>query len=438
VTAVPLDPEGAAVWDAASALARSGLLSLTGPVSGRPVLPPLAVPGSLDRLVAEIERQSAAAGQVVRVNWDAALNGRAAVLGLRRRGRVSANQSARLLPAQDGWVALNLPRPEDRDLLPALTGRPVGPGFWPDVARAAASTPGSEFVARARLLGLAATRLPEPVTSREAVLVVDRWGARAGAIRAPWHVVDLSSLWAGPVVARVLAEAGAQVTKLESATRPDGGRAIPEFYRWIHSPTERSVAYDLRTRDGQRRAAELIDDADVVIESSRPRALEQLGLGPGDRPAREGRVWLSITGYGRDGPGREWVAFGDDAAVAGGLVGWDHGGAPVFCGDAVADPITGLAGAAAVLGALAAGGGQLLDVAMSEVARACTASGRAPATGATSAARPDAAMGVSRPGGPSRPPSLESVAAGQWRLRHAGLAEPVRDRPTRTTWIERG
>lgn len=424
MTAVRLDRDEAAVWDAASALARSGLLSLTGPAGGRPILPPLALPGSLDRLVAEIERHSAAAGQAVRVNWDAAVSGRAAVLGLARRGRVSANQSARLFPAEDGWLALNLPRPEDRDLLPALTGRPVGPAFWPDVARAAASTPGAEFVAQARLLGLAATRLPEPVRSSEAVLAVNQWGARADAVRPPWHVVDLSSLWAGPVVARVLAEAGAQVTKLESATRPDGGRAIPEFYRWIHSPAERSVSYDLRTRDGRQRAAALIDDADVVIESSRPRALEQLGLGPGDRPARDGRVWLSITGYGRDVPGREWVAFGDDAAVAGGLVGWDHHGAPVFCGDALADPITGLVGAAAVLGALAAGGGQLLDVAMSEVARACTVPGRA--------------LGASQPGGPRRSPWLQAVAAGQWRLRYAGLQEPVRDRPARTTWVGRG
>ena len=65
-------------------------------------------------------------------------------------------------------------------------------------------------------------------------------------------------------------------------------------------------------------------------------------------PARPGRVWLRITGYGTDAGSAERVAFGDDAAVAGGLVGYDGAG-PVFVGDAIADPLTGLEAAAAVV-----------------------------------------------------------------------------------------
>jgi hypothetical protein len=61
------------------------------------------------------------------------------------------------------------------------------------------------------------------------------------------------------------------------------------------------------------------------------------------------------------------VAFGDDAAVSGGLVAWD-GGRPFFCADAVADPATGLVAAAACLDALASGGRWLLDVALAGVA----------------------------------------------------------------------
>ena len=64
-------------------------------------------------------------------------------------------------------------------------------------------------------------------------------------------------------------------------------------------------------------------------------------------PARAGRVWLRITGYGTEAGSAERVAFGDDAAVAGGLVGYDGAG-PVFVGDAIADPLTGLEAAAAV------------------------------------------------------------------------------------------
>jgi crotonobetainyl-CoA:carnitine CoA-transferase CaiB-like acyl-CoA transferase len=84
-------------------------------------------------------------------------------------------------------------------------------------------------------------------------------------------------------------------------------------------------------------------------------------------------VWVSITGYGR---ASDRVAFGDDAAAAGGLVVW-HEGAPLFCADAVADPVTGLTAAAACLDALADGGRWMLDVSMGAVSAAL--SGPSPA-----------------------------------------------------------
>jgi crotonobetainyl-CoA:carnitine CoA-transferase CaiB-like acyl-CoA transferase len=101
------------------------------------------------------------------------------------------------------------------------------------------------------------------------------------------------------------------------------------------------------------------------VEASRPRALTQLGISPEQISHRPGRVWLSLTGYGRDEPLR--VAFGDDAAVAGGLVGWSPTAGtpePVFCADAVGDPLTGLCAALAVTAAVRAGGGLLIDLAM--------------------------------------------------------------------------
>ena len=64
---------------------------------------------------------------------------------------------------------------------------------------------------------------------------------------------------------------------------------------------------------------------------------------------------------------RTWVAFGDDAAVAGGLVGAGANG-PVFCADAIADPLTGLQAALLVAESLARGGGEVLDVAMAGIA----------------------------------------------------------------------
>jgi crotonobetainyl-CoA:carnitine CoA-transferase CaiB-like acyl-CoA transferase len=202
-------------------------------------------------------------------------------------------------------------------------------------------------------------------------------------------VVDLSSMWAGPLCARLLGLAGADVIKVETPGRPDGARAGERrFFDWLHGG-HRSVALDFRSETGRRELGALIAGADVVIEASRPRALAQLGLAPEMIPHREGQVWLSITGYGRGDPAAsELVAFGDDAAVAGGLVGWtgaglgDDGdwngvdwnrsdwnrGEPVFCADAIADPLTGLCGALAVARSVARGGGELIDLSMRDVA----------------------------------------------------------------------
>jgi crotonobetainyl-CoA:carnitine CoA-transferase CaiB-like acyl-CoA transferase len=111
--------------------------------------------------------------------------------------------------------------------------------------------------------------------------------------------------------------------------------------------------------------------ADVVVEASRPRALEQLGISATEIVAASPTVWISITGYGRAEPERDWVAFGDDAAVAGGLVVWDEEG-PRLCADAIADPLTGLVAAAAGGKALRDGRSALVDVAMARVAAVFT------------------------------------------------------------------
>ncbi|MEO3969250.1 CoA transferase, partial [Mycolicibacterium smegmatis] len=97
---------------------------------------------------------------------------------------------------------------------------------------------------------------------------------------------------------------------------------------------------------------------------SRPAALRRRALSADDVVARPGRIWLRIYGY-RDQPDRP--AFGDDAAVAGGLVGSSLQG-PAFFGDAIADPLSGLEAARAVGESLRRGGGEVIDVAMAQVA----------------------------------------------------------------------
>ncbi|WP_263993142.1 CoA transferase, partial [Mycolicibacterium fallax] len=175
-------------------------------------------------------------------------------------------------------------------------------------------------------------------------------------------VADLTSMWAGPLCGRLLADAGATVVKVESPRRPDGTRAGDRrFFDWINTG-KLSYAADFDVDADRLRA--LIGAADVVLEGSRPAALTRRGLGPGDVAGPPGRVWLRVTGHGAES-GR--VAFGDDAAVGGGLVG-AGGGTPVFCGDAIADPLTGIAAAAAVIESLTRGGGELIELSMAAVA----------------------------------------------------------------------
>jgi crotonobetainyl-CoA:carnitine CoA-transferase CaiB-like acyl-CoA transferase len=246
-----------------------------------------------------------------------------------------------------------------------------------EVTRGAAATALAEA---AQLLGVPAAALPGeaglpresrlpgaghdgawPPWRRSSIAAPDPAARLAGAV-----VADLSSMWAGPLCAKLLGLAGARVIKVESPARPDGARAGDrDFFDWLHAGHE-SIAVDFRTE--RDTLAALLRSADVVIEASRPRALANLGLSPGTIPHKKGQVWLSITGYGRAEPDR--VAFGDDAAVAGGLVGWPGGTGPVFCADAIADPLTGVCGALAVSRSLAEGGGHLIDLSMRSVAAA--------------------------------------------------------------------
>ena len=175
-------------------------------------------------------------------------------------------------------------------------------------------------------------------------------------------MVDLSSLWAGPLCGQLLVRAGAVVVKVESPRRPDGTRrGEPAFFDWMNSgKLSYAVDFDAEAEALRR----LLSVADIVIEGSRPAALRRRRLSADDVPGRPGRIWLRIIGY-RDQPDRP--AFGDDAAVAGGLVGADERG-PVFCGDAIADPLSGLEATRAIGESLRRGGGEVIDVAMAQVA----------------------------------------------------------------------
>jgi hypothetical protein len=295
----------------------------------------------------------------------ALLGERAAHMGLWRRGTISCGGSCRLLTSKDGYLAVSLARDEDFEAIPAwleLDHAPANaPAAWSVVADAVATRNLDELTARGVLLGLPVARVGEAAGQVPA----SRLSLGAAPARDPAGsiVVDLSALWAGPLCGDLLAGAGATVIKVESPARPDGARRGPVAFFDLLNGRKRSVALDFGDTKGRETLRALIRRADVVIEASRPRALEQLGIDAADEVRGRGpQVWVSITGYGRTDAGAR-VAFGDDAAVGGGLVVWQDG-APMFCSDAVADPVTGLAAANACLDALASGGRWLLDVSM--------------------------------------------------------------------------
>ena len=82
---------------------------------------------------------------------------------------------------------------------------------------------------------------------------------------------------------------------------------------------------------------------------------------------------MSICGYGREEPEADWIAYGDDAAIAAGLsqVLWDCTATPMFCGDAIADPLAGMHAALAAWSSYLGGGGRLLCVALCDVVAHC-------------------------------------------------------------------
>ncbi|MFN3218842.1 MAG: CoA transferase [Acidimicrobiales bacterium] len=320
---------------------------------------------------------------------------RAALLRHRTWGTTSAGTSCRLLPGADRWVAINLPRPDDIDAVPALAGLlgaeiavggddAGGAGVWDALAPIIAATPAADVLAAARVLGLAVAVAPHLRSSTSeapttpgapavpSALVVTPGSAASQATPSrPLRVVDLSSLWAGPLCGWYLVRAGADVVKVESSTRPDGARAgSPAFWRRLNGD-KTLVELDLAATGGVEQLRRLLAAADVVIEASRPRAMAGFGIDPAEVIARGG-IWCSISGHGRTDGDR--IAFGDDAAVAGGLVA-DTGDEPWFIGDAAADPIAGVTAALGVASLWAAGRGGFVDVAMSSAVAALTGGG---------------------------------------------------------------
>jgi formyl-CoA transferase len=194
------------------------------------------------------------------------------------------------------------------------------------------------------------------------------------------RVVEFGTLIAGPFCARVLAEFGAEVIKIES---PEGGDPLRQWRKlhegtslwwYVQARNKKSLTLNLKDPEAVAIARRLCAQADIVIENFRPGVMEKLGLGWETlRTENPGLVMVRLSGFGQTGPMAQQPGFGAIGESMGGLryVTGFPDRPPVKSGISIGDSIAGLWGAIGALLALRhreqnGGGGQLVDVALYE------------------------------------------------------------------------
>ena len=192
-------------------------------------------------------------------------------------------------------------------------------------------------------------------------------------------VVELGTLIAGPYCARLLAEFGADVVKIETPGEGDPLRKWRKLHEgtslwwYAQARNKRSVAIDLKSGDGQAIVRRLARAADIVVENFRPGTMEKWGLSyealAKDNPRL---VMVRLSGYGQTGPYRDKPGFGAIGESMGGmryLTGYPDR-APVRVGISIGDSLAALFGTIGALMAIhhrhSTGKGQVVDVALYE------------------------------------------------------------------------
>ncbi|BCQ25329.1 CoA transferase [Caballeronia sp. NK8] len=194
------------------------------------------------------------------------------------------------------------------------------------------------------------------------------------------RVIEIGTLIAAPFAARMLAEFGAEVIKIET---PNGGDPLRKWRKlhegtslwwYLQSRNKKSVCVNLKSPEGADVIKRLAADADIVIENMRPGALEKLGLGWDVLHAINPKLTMvRISGYGQTGPYRDRPGFGAIGEAMGGIryTTGDAEGLPARVGVSLGDSLASLHG---VIGALMSvlrvktgqGDGQVVDVSLVE------------------------------------------------------------------------
>jgi crotonobetainyl-CoA:carnitine CoA-transferase CaiB-like acyl-CoA transferase len=193
------------------------------------------------------------------------------------------------------------------------------------------------------------------------------------------RVLDVSTLFAGPIAATFLGDFGADVIKVEHPAKPDAARghgpAKDGVNLWWKTlgRNKRTVTIDLGTEEGAELLLRLAAEADVLIENFRPGTLERWGLGPETLHRANPRLVVArVTAFGQIGPDSSRPGFGSLAEAMSGFAALtgEPDGPPTLPPFGLADGIAALATAYAVLVALRSadrdGRGQVIDLAIIE------------------------------------------------------------------------
>ncbi|MCP3817301.1 CoA transferase [Streptomyces sp. A3M-1-3] len=193
------------------------------------------------------------------------------------------------------------------------------------------------------------------------------------------RVLDLATLFAGPLAATMLGDFGAEVIKVEHPHRPDPSRghgpAKDGVGLWwkLLGRNKRTMTLDLSTRGGRDILLALAAESDVIIENFRPGTLEKWNLGWNELSAANPRLVLArVTGFGQFGPYSHRPGFGTLAEAMSGfaVITGEPDGPPTLPPFGLADSIAALSTAYAVMTALAGrdrtGRGQVVDLAIIE------------------------------------------------------------------------
>jgi len=190
--------------------------------------------------------------------------------------------------------------------------------------------------------------------------------------------LDLSHALAGPYCTLLLSHYGATIYKLEAPDSGDIGRGWgppfhgdnATFFLGLNCG-KRSISIDLKTPEGRELCLQMMEKVDVVLENFRPGTLKRLGLDYEKARARNPKlIYCSISGYGQNGPARDYPAMDLILQASSGLISITGamGGEQVRCGHSVADVTAGMFALIGILMALQSrnqtGMGQFVDVSM--------------------------------------------------------------------------